>query len=257
MHEASPAHAGRGGNSSEASACGLAAKIVWRGSCTCLFWNLAGLSEISKPGRQRRFQQSGGPCNFPFLKDRPGGSRTMPLRSGPPPVPFQGAGIMAVLVTSPVTDPTPEMVGRVLRVFLSPTLFLCSDSGLSLSFSSFSFFSPGSQSCFWLCPPVPTHSSGGLSAPCLNNCSNVLTRPFPNKTSAHARVRAGVVLLSSKVATGGGTTLSRRPGKCRVCGEKPRVQALGYCFAFQVTFFGFCPLHDILWPMCWHSRASA
>lgn len=91
-----------------AKACGLAAKIVRRGSCTCLFWNLVGLSEISKPGRQRRLQQSGGPCNFPFLKDRPGGPQTMPLRSGPPPVPFQGAGIMAVLVTWPLSSHRPH-----------------------------------------------------------------------------------------------------------------------------------------------------
>ena len=153
-----------------AKACGLAAKIVRRGSRTCLFWNLAGLSEITKPDRQRRLRQSGGPCSFPFLRDRPGGSRTVPLGRGPPPVPFQGAGIMAVLTSlrpldntsppvtwpSPATDPTPEMVGRVPRVFLSPTLFLCSDPSLSLSFSLFSFFSPGSQSL-----------SGGLSAPCL------------------------------------------------------------------------------------------
>lgn len=157
-----------------AKAAGPAAKIVRRGSCTCLFWNRTGLSEFTKPGRQCRLQPSSGPAISHSLRAAPVHYERCPLRSCPPPVPFQAAGTLAVLLAlwrrrplqspgpHPVTDPTPEVGGQGTKGFpiAHPLSLLWSrlecPLSLSVSFSPFSFLSPGSYSRLWLSPsPYP------------------------------------------------------------------------------------------------------
>lgn len=82
MHEAPPPTRAAEGSARRlwpVKASGPAAKIVRRGSCTCLFSNRAGLSEFTKPGRQQGWsnlrpppsnREPSGPASLPFPKGR-------------------------------------------------------------------------------------------------------------------------------------------------------------------------------------------